>query len=118
MGGMLNEEIINIPQLDVDPSKDSTSMYPPAIIKLLDAIEANYKKPCKEMEKLLKTAELQCKLRATAEQNRVQAAQLKAKAVVSLRRTTRPGLGVRRRRRRREEERGRHEERLGQEGGQ
>ena len=61
MGGMASDGEINIPQLDVDPSKDSTTMYPPAIIKLLDAIEANYKKPCKEMEKLLKAAELQCK---------------------------------------------------------
>ena len=61
MGGMVSEDIINIPQLDVDPSKDSTTMYPPAIIKLLDEIEANYNKPCREMDKLLKAAELQCK---------------------------------------------------------
>ena len=41
MGGMGSDGEINIPQLDVDPSKDSTTMYPPSIIRLLDAIVAN-----------------------------------------------------------------------------
>jgi hypothetical protein len=81
MGDMDNDEIINIPQLQYDPSKDSSSFYPNEITKLLDATIANYKKPCKDMEMLLKAAELKCKraeaflvkLRAKAEQNRVQA---------------------------------------------
>ena len=58
------------------------------ITKLLYATIANYKKPCKDMEMLLKAAELQCKrakeflvrLRAKAEQARKQAIQLKQTA--------------------------------------
>ena len=86
MGGMGNPEMINIPQLQADPNKDSSSSYPNEITGLLDATIANYKKPCKDMEKLLKTAQLQCKraktflvkLRATADEARKQAKELKA----------------------------------------